>query len=123
MVSATCTPIVPPGIAAALRFNRPRSRSLRNGDELVALATASLGLLEHSPDAANVHLVVEHARLERRPFLCEQDALRPRGRGRADKRYDPEMVLGLALIDLLPPRLADARVLRHVDAGPRAVDA
>src|SRR4051794_22346899 len=33
------------------------------------------------------------------------------------------MVFGLALVELLPPRLADPRVRRHVDAGSRAVDA
>ena len=42
-------------------------RALGDGDELVALVAALLGLLEHGADAADVQLVVDHARLERRP--------------------------------------------------------
>src|SRR4029450_6186653 len=39
------------------------------GDKLVALAAAPDRLLEHCADPARVVLVVDHARLERRPLL------------------------------------------------------
>src|SRR5436190_7840283 len=93
--------------------------------ELVALAAAAHGLLEHRADPAHVVLVVEDAGLEPRELLREECAVRGRRRG-ADARRQAdhrELVLGLAPVVLLPPALSGARVRRHVDPGPRTVDA
>src|SRR5205085_8966145 len=70
--------------------------------ELVALAPAVLGLLEHGPDPAHVELVVDDAGLERRPLL-RQDSVR------AEHAQDREVIFGLSLVELLPAGLPDAR--------------
>src|SRR6266404_8948332 len=95
--------------------SRSRSRPAER-DELVALVSAALSLLEHDADPAHVELVVEHARFERRPLLGEHRVC-------AEQAQDLEVVLGLALVVLLATGQADARVRRHVDARLRSCDA
>src|SRR5262249_9732086 len=75
-------------------------------DEFVALVGASLRLLEDGADSADVHLVIDHTRLERRPLLREQRVRLPRGRHRVEEADDLEVVLGVALEELLQPGLA-----------------
>src|SRR6266516_3082074 len=93
----------------------PHRSAVRDRDELVPLVAALLGLLEHRADAPDVELVVDDARLERRPLLREQHL---RGSMRADGAEERD-----ALVVVLPAGLADARVRRHVDARLRAVHA
>src|SRR4051794_27142638 len=104
---------------------RQWSRAVLNRHERVPLDPALHRLLEDGADPAHVVLVVDHAGLERRPLLGEERR-RGGGGGRlhaGGERADPEVVLGLALEVLLPRRLTDARVHRHVDARPRAAHA
>ena len=62
---------------------------VRDGDELVSLVAAALGLLEHGADAADVQLVIDGPRLERRRLLDEQGVLRTGSRGRCRRARAP----------------------------------
>src|SRR3954452_8924790 len=102
---------------------RLRSRLRGDGDELVALVATFLGLLQRGPDAAHIQLVVDRAGLERSRLLGEERVLGTRVGDAAEDPDHLEVILRLALVVLLPPRLADAWMGGHVDAGLRAVDA
>src|SRR4029077_4972205 len=78
-----------------------RVQSASDRDELVSLVGASLRLFEDVSDAADVHLVVDHARLEWSPLLREKRVRFP-GRGHGvEEADDLEVVLGVALEELL----------------------
>src|SRR5207302_4895797 len=71
--------------------------------------------LPHRPDAPAVDLLVEDARLERRPLVGHD-----RRGAHAD---DTEVILGLSLEVFLPPGLPDVRLWGEVDPRLRAVSA
>src|SRR5207302_10227487 len=80
------------------------------------------GLL-HGADSAHVVLVVEDARLERRPLLREERAARGdvRDAHGGGERHDLKVILRMSLVVLLAGALADAWMSWDVDAGLRAV--
>src|SRR3954464_12464184 len=94
-------------------------------DQLITLVGALHGLLENRADAAEVVLVVEYSRLERRPLFRQKRMLgrAVRHAHRAVQLQDLEVVLSLALQELLPGGLPDLRLGVHEDAWFRAVDA
>src|SRR3954469_5866955 len=96
-------PSRPPRGAARVKQRSDESALERH--ELEVLGAAPDRRLLHRPDTALVHLRVHDARLERSglPGLQRPPAL-------AD---DLEVVLGLALEELLPERLPDLRVGGH----------
>src|SRR3954469_4938321 len=96
--------------------------SASDRDELVALVGAPLGLLENRPDAADVHLVVHNARLERRPLLREQGVRFARRSHGTEESDDLEVVFGVPFQELLWPALAEPGVAGDVHAGFGAGD-
>src|SRR3954447_25856115 len=94
-------------------------------DELELLVAALDGLLGDRAVPAHVDLVVDDLLLQRRRLAGEHRALGAH-RGRADavaQAEDLEVVLGVALVDLLLEAHADLGMRRHEDPGLRAVDA
>src|SRR5437879_2090045 len=94
-------------------------------DELAPLVRALFGLLEHLADPPRVHLVVDNAGLEWGPLLREQAIPYPdigacHGVEDAD---DLEVVVGVALVVLLPVGASEHWVRRHEDARLGAVAA
>src|SRR6476660_10255317 len=96
-----------------------------HGDELRSLGRSLDRDLFHLTDPTYVVLVVERARLERRPLLRQQGVTRPHVRhgDRSAHAENREMILRVSAVVLLPPNLAHLRPCRHVDAGLRAVAA
>src|SRR3954462_7940167 len=95
-----------------------------HGHELQPLGRPLGAALGHEPDAAHVELVVDDARLERRPLARLERAERAVGHGqRHAAADDPEAILGVAGEVLLVERVPDARVRGHDHALPRAPDA
>src|SRR5204863_7384457 len=113
-----------PRPAVGARPRRSRAVELpADGDELGVLVSAALGVLEDGADAAHVHLVIERPRLEGRPLRGEErDVVAPADHG-AEAADDPEVVLGVAPVELLPPGLTGSGMRRHVDARSGAADA
>src|SRR5205807_8901773 len=79
--------------------------------------------LANDTDPRSVDLLVDHVRLERRPFhrddVVSDGAVR--NADRAAPREDPGLVLRVALVVLLPIPVGDPRVRLHDDPGHRAV--
>src|SRR6478609_10102719 len=96
-----------------------------HGDELRSLGRSLDRDLFDLADPTYVVLVVERARLERRPLLRQQGAARPhvRHRDRGTQGENREVVFRMSPVVLLSPHLADLRPCRHVDAGLRVVAA
>src|SRR5256885_8273899 len=92
---------------------RPGSAAASDRHQVQVLVAALHGLLAHRADPAHVVLGVDDARLQRRPLLRLQE--------RAVLAEDPEVVLGVALVELLLAGLSDLGMRGHEDAGPRAV--
>src|SRR3954452_15290248 len=78
--------------------------------QMEVLVAALQRALADLADAARVDLLVEHARLDRRPLVRRHPL--------PGQRHDLEVVLGVALEGLLPVTAPDARSRRHEDAGP-----
>src|SRR5262249_6766775 len=76
-------------------------------------------VLHDHADAADIELVVERPGLDGRPLPGEERVRTPRSGDGREQPDDPELVLGVALVELLAARLADVRVGGHVDAGAR----
>ena len=94
-----------------------RSLASRQSDELVALVAAALGLLEHGADAADISLWSTTPGSSGVVSCDEKGVLRAGSSNRSEQGEHLEVILGVALVELLPAGLADARVGGHVDAG------
>src|SRR5262245_7796056 len=79
----------------------------------------------HLADAASVVLLLDNAALERRPVTRLQRVAEAsiRRRHRHTGAQHAADVLSMALVVLLPVRVADARPAFHDDPGPCTVDA
>src|SRR5437867_505830 len=86
------------------------------------LVPALDGVLRDRPDPTHVELVVEHARLEWRPLLG-QHGLRAAACDAVEDADDAEVILRVALVELLTVRLPDRRASWHEDPRPGAVGA
>src|SRR2546421_9266382 len=109
----------PTGRGPRAPAGRGAASPVANRHELEPLGVALHGLLTHRPDAADVDLVVDHARLEPRCLLREQrvpgaDGGGPNARVQAE---DLEPILRVARVQLLLERLSDARGGRDENAA------
>src|ERR671936_484366 len=102
---------------------RPSNVATRHANEHGALVRPPRRRLLHEPDAADVVLVVDEVRLERRPLLRQLGmsirAIRDRHRCRQAQHL--RVVLGLPLVVLLLVRDADPWVRLHDDSRLRSV--
>src|SRR4051794_27003283 len=118
--SRAWVPIDPVDPAMTMRrtqasLGAPDLRRLRalHAHHVQVLVTASQRRLTGGPEPAGVHLLVQHAGLERGPLVRDHPS--------APDRDDLEVVVGMAFVVLLPVAPAHARASGHEDPGARTV--
>src|SRR4051795_3153972 len=118
--SRAWVPIDPVDPAMTMRrtqasLGAPDLRRLRavHAHHVQVLMAASQRRLAGRPEPAGVHLLVQHAGLERGPLVRDHPS--------APDRDDLEVVVGMAFVVLLPVAPAHARASGHEDPGARTV--